>query len=186
MMKRKKITTSRKPRIRRERDPIPWKYCALTLVCGLLLVSGFFMAARLHFSSMDFGIQNAKLRRQVEKLKSEKRRMILEREMAISVISKSAIKLGFRESTASNIEVVTYREPVETTTHTISSDEQVTSAFARAENLFGQKPTKASLPEKGARKTIINEPKVKFQNEKTGKKGRRLDIDDETAALITR
>ncbi len=144
------------------------------------------MAARLHFSSIDFGIQNAKLRRHVEKLKSEKRRMILEREIAISVISKSAIRLGFRESTANNIEVVTYRKPVETTTQTISSDQKVASAFAQAETLFEQKPTKSSLPEKGVRKTIINEPKVKFQNEKTGKKARRLDIDDETAALIIR
>ena len=51
---------------RRERDPIPWRYCFLTLVAALILVGGFFFAARQHFSSIDFGIKNSKLRKQIE------------------------------------------------------------------------------------------------------------------------
>ena len=33
----------RKSTVRRKGDPIPWKYCLLTLVCGLFLVAGFSM-----------------------------------------------------------------------------------------------------------------------------------------------
>jgi hypothetical protein len=89
------------------RDPIPWKYCLLTLGCGLLLVVGFFFAARSHFASIDFGIKNSKLRKQIEELEADKRRLILSKEIALSPgeIKKAAKKLGLTEMTASNIEV---------------------------------------------------------------------------------
>lgn len=89
------------------RDPIPWKYCFLTLGCGLILVVGFFFAARSHFASIDFGIKNSKLRKQIEELEADKRRLILSKEIALSPaeIKKAAKKLGLTEMTASNIEV---------------------------------------------------------------------------------
>lgn len=91
----------------RQRDPIPWRYCLLTLGCGLVLVVGFFLAARQHFSSIDYGIKNSKLRKQIENLEADKRRFQLAREIALSPaeIKKAAQKMGFREMTASNIEV---------------------------------------------------------------------------------
>ena len=94
------------------RDPIPWKYCFLTLVCGLMLVVGFFFAARSHFSSIDFGIKNSRLRKQIEELEADKRRLILSKEIALSPaeIKKAAKRIGLTEMTASNIEV--YRPPV--------------------------------------------------------------------------
>ena len=108
-MTRKKILENRKSqRVRPNgRDPIPWKYCLLTLTCGLVLVVGFFLAARQHFSSIDFGIKNSKLRKQIENLEADKRRFILAKEIAMSPgeIKKAAQKLGFREMSASNIEV---------------------------------------------------------------------------------
>ena len=54
-MSRKTIARkiNKKERIRREKDPIPWRYCLTTLACGLFLVAGFFGAARQHFSSID-------------------------------------------------------------------------------------------------------------------------------------
>lgn len=107
-MSRKKITKNTTPkRNTREREPIPWRYCLLTLVCGLFLVVGFFGAARQHFSSIGFGIQNSKLRKQVEELEAEQRRMLLMKEVVLSPgeIKKSAKKLGFTEMSASNIEV---------------------------------------------------------------------------------
>ena len=89
------------------RDPIPWKYCFLTLVCGLMLVVGFFFAARSHFSSIDFGIKNSRLRKQIEELEADKRRLILSKEIALSPaeIKKAAKRIGLTEMTASNIEV---------------------------------------------------------------------------------
>ena len=105
MSKRKQSGKSKTQSFRR--DPIPWKYCLLTLGCGLILVVGFFFAARSHFASIDFGIKNSKLRKQIEELEADKRRLILSKEIALSPgeIKKAAKKLGLAEMTASNIEV---------------------------------------------------------------------------------
>lgn len=105
---KKRILTPKKDNVRREQDPIPWRYCLLTLVCGLLLVTGFFWAARQHFSAMDFGIKNAKLRQQKESLASEQRRLSLSREISLSPseIKKVAKKIGLQDLTAESIEVI--------------------------------------------------------------------------------
>lgn len=88
--------------IRREKDPIPWRYCLLTLFCGVLLVGGFFMAARSHFASMDFGFRNSSLKKQLEDLESEKRRLMWLKEVALKPeeIKKAAKKLGLTENSA--------------------------------------------------------------------------------------
>lgn len=101
-----KATQNKKTPVRRERERISRKYVVLTAFCGLLLAAGFFGAARQHFSSIDYGIKNAKLKKQIEELKSEQRRLRLNREVALSPseIKKSAKKIGFREMTASNIQ----------------------------------------------------------------------------------
>lgn len=114
-MKNRNLSIKRKSRVRRERDPIPWKYCMLTMVCGLILVLGFFAAARQHFSSIDCGIQNAKLRKELDSLNSQKRRLMLAREVSLSPgeITKAAKKFGLRGMTARNIEAVNRRKPVE-------------------------------------------------------------------------
>lgn len=106
-MKKRNLTTKRET-INREQDPIPWRYCLLTLVCGLLLVVGFFWAARQHFSAMDFGIKNAKLRQQKESLEAEQRRLYLSREISLSPgeIKKVAKKIGLQNLTAESIEVI--------------------------------------------------------------------------------
>lgn len=113
-MSRKTITRkiNKKERIRREKDPIPWRYCLTTVACGLFLVVGFFGAARQHFSSIDYGIKNSKLRKQVEDLESENRRLLLSKEIALSPgeIKKSAKQIGMVELSASNIEIFSTRE----------------------------------------------------------------------------
>lgn len=103
--------TSRNPQnktARRERNPIPWKYCLLTLVCGLFLVAGFFFAAQQHFSSIDFSIKNSRLKKQIEELEADKRRLMLAKEIALSPaeIKRAAKKIGLTEMTASNIAVL--------------------------------------------------------------------------------
>ncbi len=64
--------------------------------CCLLLLGGFFFAGRQHFSSMDFGMKNSRLRKQVDELESEKRRLLLAREISLSPseIMKNAKKVA--------------------------------------------------------------------------------------------
>jgi len=80
-------------------QPKRWRICALTLLSGLLIGAGFFFAGRQHFSSMDFSIKNSRLRKQIDDLESEKRRLLLAREIALSPteIKKAAKKAGLNE-----------------------------------------------------------------------------------------
>lgn len=105
-MKRKFLSKSPKQeKIRRENDPVPWKYCLLTLLCGMVLVAGFFLAARTHFASIDLSIKNSALRKQLQELEDEKRRLILLKEKVLSPeeIKKAAKKIGLTEITADHI-----------------------------------------------------------------------------------
>jgi hypothetical protein len=80
-------------------DPVQWRYFVLVAVCACVLAAGFFFAARQHFSAMDLGIKNSNLRRQLEDLVAEKRRLMLDREVAMApaAIKRTARSLGFRE-----------------------------------------------------------------------------------------
>lgn len=63
---------------------LPWSYLLIVLFCGAVLATGFFFAARQHFTSMDLGMKNSKLRNQVDNLEAEKRRLLLAKEVALS------------------------------------------------------------------------------------------------------
>lgn len=82
-----------------EVNPLTWRYFIIMLICGCVLAAGFFFAARQHFTSMEFGINNSKLRKQLEDLESENRRLRHSREVSMSPgeIKKVARNLGFRE-----------------------------------------------------------------------------------------
>lgn len=77
-----------------------WQYYTVAALCCSVLVAGFFFAARQHFSSMEYGLQNSKLRRQLDELQSEKRRLLLNREIAISPaeLKKAVRRVGFVDS----------------------------------------------------------------------------------------
>jgi len=99
-MTRKKISKNKNTsRIKREHDSIPWRYCLLTLVCGLVLVGGFFIAARQHFSSIDYSIKNSQLKKQKDELETAKRQLVIARELALSPaeIKKTAKEYGFTD-----------------------------------------------------------------------------------------
>lgn len=83
----------------REIGPLPWSYVFVIAICGCILAAGFFLAARQHFMSMEIGMKNSKLRKQLEDLESENRRLLLAREVSLSPaeITKTARNLGFRE-----------------------------------------------------------------------------------------
>ena len=62
--------------------------------CVTVLACGFFFAARQHFSSIDFGMKNSRLRKQIDDLESQKRRLMLAREVSLSPaeLKKAAVK----------------------------------------------------------------------------------------------
>ncbi len=127
MKKRNLPKNSNREKIRREKDPIPWRYCLMTLVCGVFLVGGFFLAARSHFSSIDFGIKNSGLKKQIDNLESEKRRLTILKEIALSPaeLRKAAKKLGLTEMTANSFETVpTSAAKAEKASMTKTSDDQ--------------------------------------------------------------
>lgn len=157
-MTRKKMPENKKPQHKtRGRDAIPWKYCLLTLGCGTILVVGFFLAARQHFSSIDFGIKNSKLRKQIEILEAEKRRFILAKEIALSPgeIKKAAQKLGFREMSANNIEV--YRPVSETKEMPRTQPSENQKPAVQSQSAETKKEDKK--PEKEAKKEDIKSEK---------------------------
>ncbi len=106
--KMKKRNTPIEKRGKSGTDSIPLKYCVLTLICGTLLVVGLFWAARQHFSAMDFGIRNAKLKQQKESLEADLRRLNLAKEIALSPgeIKKVAKKIGLQNLMFQSSEVV--------------------------------------------------------------------------------
>lgn len=81
-------------------DTISWLYVLLTIICVAFLATGFFFAARQHFMAMDLGIKNSTLRKQVEDMEGEKRRLLLSREIVRSPgeIKRTAMKHGLRDA----------------------------------------------------------------------------------------
>lgn len=75
-----------------------WTHFAITAIAAVVLAAGLFFAASQHFSSMELGIKNAKLRSQLADLENEKRRLELSREIALtpSELKRNAKTLGFR------------------------------------------------------------------------------------------
>jgi hypothetical protein len=82
--------------VKREKESIPWRYCLLTLFFGVLLVIGFFFAARQHFSAIDYGMKNGELKKRRTELEDENRRLTLakEEELSISKLEKKAKEYG--------------------------------------------------------------------------------------------
>ncbi len=159
MKKRSLPKNSNYDRARRERDPIAWRYCFLTLACGALLVGGFFLAARSHFSSVNLGMKNATLKKQIEELEADKRRLLLAKEVALSPaeIKKAAKKLGLTEMTASNIEVA---RPVAAAEKKSISPKDTPQTIKTAERLPSENKPAAPKPEEKAGKTGAQKDKT--------------------------
>lgn len=161
-MSRRNLTKNKNSKqIKRERDPIPWRYCVLTLICGLVLVAGFFFAARQHFSSMDYGIKNSKLRKQKDELRDAQRQLVITKEKSLlpDEIKKAAKKLGLTEMTAANIETFySSSEKQEKPKAEKISDTKATNTNSAASNKSDEKKTeKKSVDSKD--KKVVRETK---------------------------
>jgi hypothetical protein len=77
-----------------------WVYVAVTVACVCFLAIGFFFAARQHFTAMDLGIKNSKLRKQLEEMEGENRRLVLAREVVRSPLEmkRIAARRGLRNA----------------------------------------------------------------------------------------
>lgn len=97
MNKRERVAGESRITVRNaDETPQRWRTYLLMAVCGSLLVSGFFFAGRQHFSTVDYGMKNSKMRNQITQLEAEKRRLIVARETSLSPaeIRKAAKKAG--------------------------------------------------------------------------------------------
>jgi hypothetical protein len=86
----------RKPAAKQKRR-LTFRALALAVACAAIIAGGLFTVAVQHFASMDLGMQNSKLRKQVEDLEAEKRRLQLAKEVTLSPaeIKRTALRLGF-------------------------------------------------------------------------------------------
>ena len=89
----------------RERDLRQWWQCLSSVIVGITVVIGFAVAARQHFAAHEFSVENVKLQREREELKSEQKRLLLERETALSLdhLKQKAVKIGLQGVTANQI-----------------------------------------------------------------------------------
>lgn len=107
MKKRNLASKKRSKAAANGNEPKRWRTYSLMFLCSLLIVAGFFFAGRQHFSSMDYGMKNSRLRKQIDDLESEKRRLLLQREVAQSPaeIKKSAKRAGFNDAASADTEL---------------------------------------------------------------------------------
>ena len=95
-----KITRNRKASARTQ--PVSWGYFFLTVLCASIMALGVFFIAVQHFISVGLGFKNSTMRKQIEDLEAEKRRLLLAKEVSLSPaeVTRTATKLGFREAEA--------------------------------------------------------------------------------------
>ncbi len=107
MTKRDQNSRARTRARGKQSEPNRLRTYALMIVCAMVLISGFFFAARQHFSSMDYGMKNSRLQKQVDELEAEKRRLLLAREVTLSPaeIKKAMRRTGFAEYASTTDEV---------------------------------------------------------------------------------
>jgi hypothetical protein len=79
---------------------------------GIFLVVGFAIAAQRHFAAHEYSLQNVELQRERERLIAEQKRLLLERENALSLeaLKKKAKKIGLQELTAEQINALEAEE----------------------------------------------------------------------------
>jgi cell division protein FtsL len=77
----------------------------MLLFCGLVLTSGFVLAAQQHFAAVQYGYKTESLRAERKKLIEDNQRLALEKDTisAPSRLEPAARKLGLQPATAGQI-----------------------------------------------------------------------------------
>lgn len=130
---------------------VTWFNVLVMVVCVGLLATGFFFAARQHFTAMDLGIKNSKLRKQVDDMESEKRRLLLSREIVRSPgeVKRIAIRHGLRDAD----EIFTPEQANAIDNGARSLVVKTSLAAPAKNNLNQEKAVKAFYPVSGKAKT---------------------------------
>lgn len=174
-----RIVRNRKAAVRKE--PISWGYFILTIFCASIMALGFFLVAVQHFVAMDLGFKNSNLRKQVQDLEAEKRRLLLAKEVALSpaAITRAATKFGFRD-----VDEVIATNVVEPVTPTAPAATRNTVREITA--IVSTKPTNQVPPIKKVEKPESTAPKAQTAEVKPGieSRPRRVQIEKETSAQI--
>ncbi len=134
------------------------------LACATVLACGFFFAARQHFSSIDFGMKNSRLRKQIDDLESEKRRLLLAREVSLSPteLKKAAVKAKVAVTNAISTEMASLTsrdksptpQPVKASVKPADSNPLIVKTVATSAT--APKPVKASAQKPGSRPTTVD------------------------------
>lgn len=108
MTKKKPYPERNVEKIKREHAPIPWRYCALSLACAVIMVAGFFFAAKQHFSSVDYSMRNSDMRKAREKLEAQRLKLRVERVEVASpeTIEKAGMKIGLKKFTSADFQFI--------------------------------------------------------------------------------
>jgi hypothetical protein len=167
-MRRHNVHRVRKSAAASPVKPLPWRSVLLTLICACILAAGFFYAARQHFSTIDLGLKNSKLRKQIEDLESERRRLVLAREVSLSPVEKNSLSPVEKKRMARDLPLKEEPEAEPQVQETARVEKpELTKA--------SPKPVQISMPE--AKKSAVSEPKpaevkkvVKPRSEQTAQK----------------
>jgi hypothetical protein len=148
---------------------LPLSYYVVIAICGCIIAAGFLFAARQHFVSMDLGMKNSKLRKQLEDLESESRRLTLAREIALSPMemTRTARGLGFVAAGE------TVMQPVITAGTTVQQNKA--GEVARAENRVKSEQvaqlTRTAFQRPAGAPIVSAELTAKARNDKTEQRG---------------
>ncbi len=128
----------------------------LLLLGACIVTAGFFLAALQHFNSIDLGIKNSALRRKLEDLDAENRRLLLMKEVALSPaeIKRSARRLGFREV---NTAVAVIPAAAKTTTAAATTGDKKPTAVqttASVRPVAAKQPAAAKPAESAAKREV--------------------------------
>jgi len=158
-----------------EHNPTPWLYIFLTIICAGFLATGFFFAARQHFSAMNLGMKNSTLRKQLEDMEGEQRRLMLSREIVRSPgeIKRVARNHGFRDNEYGIV-------PVLATVKSSETKPLVTKTTLTAPSVESNtKPVKAFFPVATAKPQAVSKP----ANRETPVKSAKVPTDNAMAKL---
>lgn len=135
-----------------------WQYYATATITCVILVAGFFLAAKQHFSSMEYGLQNSRLRRQVDELESEKRKLTVSREVSLSPVElrKAVRRVGFVDTPQTQIDTFASRDRLveRTVINAVSSKKELTDKPANkvVKTVISAPVTKVAAMDKQARR----------------------------------
>ncbi|MBV6497410.1 MAG: hypothetical protein DYH05_05330 [Acidobacteria bacterium ACB1] len=101
------------------------------VLAGAIVITGFFLAATQHFSVLDFSMKNSQLRRQIDALQAEKRRLLVAREVSLSPaeIKKAAEKAALLSTAPAPI-AQAVPKPTSTATVAVQRKEPATAPAA--------------------------------------------------------